>query len=124
MSGQSEKKIRIAFQDMTAAQEMIVRSYINTAVIKRNVRVDEVFGNSVRQDIRVMFHDQQVKVITQPGEKLPQQNFRATLIDLSTGGACLSIEASQKVIKNGLAAIHLDFIEEGFVVQGKILALK
>ena len=109
---------------MTASQEMIVRGYINAAVVKGTVRVNETHENAVRQDIRVMFFNQQVTVITEPGEKLPEQKFRASLIDLSTGGACLGIEAKQKLIKNGLATIYLDFIEEGLVVRGKILALK
>jgi len=124
MAKVDEKLLRVMFPDVSAAEEQVIRKYINDALISKSAQVDALDDNNVRQDVRVTFRDQKIKVTTKAGVKLPKQEFMASIKDLSTGGTCLGIDVNQKVIKNGLATLHLDFVKKGFTIIGKILGLK
>ena len=124
MAKVDEKLLRVMFPDVSAGDEQIIRKYINDALMQRSAQVDELNDSNIRKDVRVTFRDQMIKVTTKPGVKLPKQIFKASIKDLSTGGTCLGIDVEQKVIKNGLATLHLDFVHDGFTVVGKILGLK
>lgn len=122
MSG--EKLIRIRFSTISSEEERLVRRYLNDALLKKTARVDELGKDNLRQDVRVFLGDPQVKVITEPTEKLPMQTFMATLKDISTGGACIDVSETRKVAKNGQIELFLDFIQQGFTMKGVILGKK
>ena len=124
MAKVDEKLLRVMFPEVSNSEEQTIRKYINDALMSREVQVDALDSTNVREDVRVTFRERKIKVTTEAGKKLPQQVFHASIKDLSTGGTCLAVDIEQKVIKNGLATLHLDFVEKGFTVTGKILGLK
>lgn len=124
MAKVDEKLLRVMFPDVSAGDEQVIRKYINDALIGKTAQVDALDESNIRKDVRVTFRDQYIKVTTKAGVKLPKQVFQASIKDLSTGGTCLGVDVEQKVIKNGLATLHLDFVKEGFTIVGKILGLK
>lgn len=119
-----QKLIRIRFPYISASDEQKIRKYLNEAIISKAAQVDDLDESNIRQDVRVMFFNKVVKAVTEASETLPMQSFMTTVKDLSSGGACISIDKNRKVVKNGQITLYLDFIQTGFKIEGQILGKK
>jgi len=120
-----EKKIRVKFTNLTSADEQRIRRYINNAVIKKDARVNDsmISGAIQRNDVRIDL-DHVMQVDAAASKSLEAHSFKARTSDLSSGGMCLRVSSQLQFSKNGKLKLYLDFIEDGFVLEGEVLGLK
>lgn len=120
------KFIAIKFEKMLDADEANLTAFIQREVSKKTIRVDEA-NTSVKQkreSFRVQFVEMIVKAVTEASQKLPQQEFKAKLEDISIGGCCIGLPKDLGVAKNGTIYLTLHFCQPALSVRGTILGLR
>ncbi len=126
MASKDRKFIAVKFARLSDADETNIRGFITRELTQKNVTVDDpdTFEKQKREVFRVRFRDTKVKVVTEATQKVPQLEMEVLLEDLSVGGCCISLPASQSVAKGGTIYMTLHFCQPPVSVRGEILGLR
>lgn len=126
MAEEKTKLVGIKFDALPHAAEAAIWSYITRELSRRNLLMQDgaKVSEQRRETFRVKMSDVKVKAITEATQKLPQQDILASVVDLSIGGICISIDKQMAIAKGGVIYLNLDFCQQGLSVRGVILGLR